>query len=148
MNWLLYLAAVAAGAFSTALSGSNATMSKQLDQPVTAGLIVQVITIIALLATGAFYGGMQIPQPAKLAALPWWAWLGGLGGASVLLAQLLVAQKIGAAPFLAITVTAGIVVSIAMDHYGWLGFERNPAHLTRLLGGGVMVAGVVLVTRN
>ena len=148
MNWLLYLAAVAAGAFSTALAGSNATMAKQLAQPVTAGLIVQVVTIIALLATGAFYGGMRMPEPGKLAALPWWAWLGGLGGASVLLAQLLVAQKIGAAPFLAITVTAGIVVSIAIDHYGWLGFERNPAHLTRLLGGGVMVAGVVMVTRN
>lgn len=147
MPWL-YLAAVAAGAFSTALSGSNATLSKQLGQPVTAGLIVQLVTVAALFAIGGFYGGMQWPQPGKLAALPWWAWIGGLGAASILMAQVLVAQKIGAAPYLAITVTAGVIVSIAMDHWGWLGFDRNPAQLGRLLGGALMVGGVVLVARN
>jgi bacterial/archaeal transporter family-2 protein len=144
----LYLFAVMAGAFSTALSGSNATLSKDLAQPITAGLIVQVVTIVALIAIGAFHGGMRWPEAGKLAALPWWAWLGGLGGASVLLAQLFVAREIGAAPYLAITVTAGIIVSIAMDHFGWLGFERVAAQWTRLAGGGLMVAGVVLVARN
>lgn len=148
MPWLLYLAALAAGAFSTALSGSNATMSKILAQPVTAGLIVQVVTILALVIVGIFYGGMRWPDSAKFAELPWWAWLGGFGATAILLAQLAVAQKIGASPYLAITVTAGVIVSIAMDHFGWLGFERNPAKLVRLLGGGMMIAGVVLVTRN
>jgi bacterial/archaeal transporter family-2 protein len=148
MNWLLYLFAVAAGAVSTALSGSNATMSKQLAQPITAGLIVQTITIGALLVVGLFYGGMAWPGGQKIGALPWWAWLGGFGEAIILLAQLAVAQKIGAAPFLAITVTAGVVVSILMDQFGWVGFERNPAQWTRLLGGALMVGGVILVTKN
>ncbi len=148
MNRFLYLAAIAAGAFSTALSGSDATMAKDLAQPVTVGLLVRVTTILALVAAGAFYGGMRLPEPGKPAALPWWAWLGRLGDASVPLAQPPIARKIGAAPFLAITVTAGIVVSVAMDHFGWLGFERNPARLTRLVGGAVMVVGVVMVTRS
>ena len=148
MNWLLYLAAVAAGAFSTALSGSNATMNKTLAQPLVAGLIVQVVTIAALLAAAPLLGGFRLPETGKFAQLPWWAWLGGFGGAAVLLAQLMVAQKMGAAPFLAVTVTAGIIVSVALDHFAWLGFERNPAQIGRLIGAALMVGGVVLVTRN
>jgi len=143
-----YVFAVLAGAFSTALSGSNATLSRQSGQPITAGLIVQVVTIAALVLVGQFHGGMRWPEAGKLAALPWWAWLGGLGGAAILLAQLSVAQRIGAAPYLAITVTAGVIVSIAMDHFGWLGFDRNPAQAGRLMGGVLMTVGVVLVTRN
>jgi len=148
MTWLLYLFAAAAGAVSTALSGSNATLSKTLAQPMTAGLIVQLVTIVALVAAGLVYGGLGWPTTDKFGQLPWWAWLGGLGGAMILLAQLLVARKIGAAPYLSITVTAGVVVSIALDHFGLLGFTRNPAQLARLIGGAMMIVGVILVSRN
>lgn len=148
MNWILYLAAIAAGAFSTALSGSNATMNKTLAQPVIAGLIIQVVTIAVIFAAAPLLGGFKLPETGRFAQLPWWAWLGGFGGAAVLFAQLMVAQQIGAAPFLAVTVTAGIVVSVALDHFALLGFERNPAQIGRLIGAALMVGGVVLVARN
>jgi len=148
MPWLLYLFAVAAGAISTALGGSNATLSKTLAQPITAGLAVQLVTILALVGVGLVHGGMGWPGGGKLAATPWWAWLGGFGGAIILLAQLTVAQRIGAAPYLAITVTAGIVVSVLLDHLGWLGFEQVRAQWGRIAGAALMVGGVVLVARN
>ena len=148
MNWLLYLSAVGAGVFSTALSGTNGTLAKQLGQPITAGLIVEIATLPVLVAAGLLFGGRGWPPAAKFAALPWWVWLSGLGGAALLMTQLLVAQRIGASPYLAITVTAGVAVSIAMDHWGWLGFDRHPAHLGRLIGGAMMVLGVLLVARN
>ena len=148
MNLGLYLFAIAAGAFSTALAGSNATLAKDLAQPITSGLIVQVVTIAALLLVGVTYGGMRWPDTSAVAKLPWWAWIGGVGGATVLLSQLFAAQKIGAAPYLALTVTAGIVMSIALDHFGWIGFDQVKAQVGRLFGGGLMIAGVVLVARN
>jgi len=123
-------------------------MSRQLGQPITAGLIVQLVTVAALVTTGLFYGGMRWPEAGRIAALPWWAWLGGIGATLILMAQLVAAQRIGAAPYLALTVTAGIVVSVAMDHWGLLGFEQVRAHWGRLAGAGLMVAGVVLVARN
>ncbi len=148
MAWTLYLFALLAGAFSTALGGSNATMAKSLEQPITAGLIVQVVTIVALAVLGTVIGGMRWPQAGHFAALPWWAWLGGIGGASILLAQLYLARRIGASPYLGLTVTAGVVTSIALDQFGWMGFDRNPAHVGRLVGGLLMVVGVVLISRN
>jgi transporter family-2 protein len=77
--------------------------------------------------------------------MPWWAWLGGILGGCVVLAQFVVARKIGAAPFLGLLVTAGVVTSIVLDHFGWVGFEPHPASLWRILGGCLMVIGVALV---
>jgi len=148
MPWLLYLVAIAAGVFSTALSGSNATLSKELGQPITSGIIVEFVVLIVLVVIGLTYGGMQLPKAGQLSHIPWWAWIGGFGGASILLTQLTIAEKIGAAPFLGLTVTAGVVMSIALDHFGWLGFDRNPAHITRLAGGALMIVGVALVAKN
>ena len=146
MMWA-YLFAIVAGAVSTALAGSNATMAKMTGQPVTAGIVVQIVTIAALVAVGAVQG-MRWPDAGAWGQLPWWAWLGGFGGATILLSQLYVAQQVGAAPYLGITVTAGVVVSIALDHWGWVGFEQVRAQTGRLIGGVLMVGGVVLVARN
>jgi transporter family-2 protein len=54
--------------------------------------------------------------------LPWWAWIGGLSGATVLASQLFVAQRIGAGPYVGPVVTAAVVVSLALDHFGLVGF--------------------------
>ncbi|WP_350223139.1 DMT family transporter [Escherichia coli] len=52
----------------------------------------------------------------------------------------------GAAPFLGMLVTAGVITSILLDHFGWVGFERHPATLWRIAGGLLMIGGVALVT--
>ena len=74
-----------------------------------------------------------------------WAWPGGILGAAVVLAQLYVSEQIGAAPFLSCVITAGVVGSIALDHFGLVGFERHRASRWRIIGGVAMVAGVALV---
>jgi len=141
-------AAIAAGIVSTILAGSNAALSKGLAQPMTAGFFILTVNAVGLLGWGLWRGGMSWPEAKAFSELPWWAWLGGLGGAAIMLAQLFLARELGAGAFLALTVTAGTVTSIAMDHYGWVGFDRQTAHWDRLLGGALMVAGVILIARN
>ena len=77
--------------------------------------------------------------------MPWWAWLGGLAGSVFLLSQPVVAPKIGAGPFIGLTVTASTILSVAIDHYGWLGFPQHTASVGRIVGTGLMVVGVGLV---
>jgi transporter family-2 protein len=55
-----------------------------------------------------------------LAKMPWWALLGGLVGAVQVYAGLTLVQKVGAGPFVGLTVTAALVRSLVVDHYGWL----------------------------
>lgn len=52
---------------------------------------------------------------------------------------------IGAATFLGIIVTVGVLASLVFDHFGWIGFQVHPASLWRVAGAVLMVVGVGLV---
>ena len=67
-------------------------------------------------------------------------------GGGIILAQFFVARQIGAAPFLGLLVTAGVVTSILLDHFGWVGFDPHPAGLWRIAGALLMIGGVALVS--
>jgi bacterial/archaeal transporter family-2 protein len=143
--WYLYGFALVAGIANAIQPGPNATLAKSSQQPFFAGLVVVVVSGIALLAAGLVSGRMSLPDHEQIAQVPWWAWLGGVLGTVLTLAQLFVAPKVGAAPFLGTLVTAGVLASLVLDNFGWVGFDVHPAGLWRILGGLLMVAGVILV---
>jgi bacterial/archaeal transporter family-2 protein len=140
--WYFYGLALLAGIASAIEPGQNASLAKATGTPLLAGLLCCALGTAVFgtlwLATGraAWPGGGQAP---------WWAWAGGLLGALVVLAQLYASQKIGAAPFLGIVVTAGVATSITLDHFGLVGFAQHAASPWRLAGAGLMIAGVALV---
>ena len=141
--WYLYGVALLAGIASAIEPGQNASLAKAGGDPIFAGLVCCGIGVLVfaglLLATG------RPAWPAQAAQAPWWAWAGGCLGTVVVLAQLTVSRRIGAAPFLATVVTAGVATSILLDHLGLVGFEVHRASLWRVLGAVLMIAGVTLV---
>lgn len=143
--WFLYGFALLAGIANAVQSGLNATLSKNLNQPFATAIVVALTSATTLLAVGLISGRFALPSAGDIRAVPLWAWTGGVLGAVLILSQLYAAQQIGAAPYLGLLVTAGVVTSIVLDHFGWVGFAQHPVSLWRLLGGLLMVAGVVLV---
>ncbi|SFT28268.1 DMT family transporter [Methylobacterium sp. yr668] len=141
----LYGLTILAGIANAIQPGQNATLSKSLGLPVTAGLITLLVSTVALLLGGLAIGKLEVPTGQQLAQVPWWAWLGGLFSVLLILAQLYASPAIGAASFLGIIVTVGVAASIVLDNYGWVGFPVHPASLWRILGAVLMVAGVALV---
>ncbi len=143
----LYGFALLAGVATAIEPGQNAGLAKSLARPLLAGVVSLVVSIatiaVAMLVTGQF----GLPGADRLAQVPWWAWLGGLMSAGLTMAQLYISKAIGAATFLGLIVTAGVVTSILLDHFGLVGFKEHPASLWRLLGGGLMIGGVGLVAR-
>jgi transporter family-2 protein len=77
--------------------------------------------------------------------VPWWGWLGGLIGAVYVTAVFLLIPLIGAAPTVALTVAGQQLASVAVDQYGLLRLPRRPITARRLLGVGVLLAGVALL---
>ena len=43
--------------------------------------------------------------------------------------------------------TAALIMSLVIDHFGWLRVDTHPITLPRALGGALMVCGVVLIAR-
>ncbi len=143
--WYLYLIVLLAGIANAIQPGQNSTLAKGLSQPLTAGLVVGIGAGLTVLVAGLATKRLAWPSLAEASQMPWWAWLGGVLGGGVVITQVLIARQVGAGAFLGLLVTAGVVTSILLDHFGWVGFERHPASLWRILGGLLMIVGVALV---
>ena len=141
----LYAFALAAGIANAFQAGANATLSKSLHQPFLAGLLTVGVSALALAATGLASGRLAWPSASAFGTVPWWAWIGGILSAALLLSQLFVANAIGAGPFLGLIVVAGTVTSLLIDHYGLVGFKVHELNLWRVIGGALMSLGVLLV---
>ena len=146
MGWLAYLFAVAAGTFSADQAGANAQLRKSLDQPLLAALCVYSTGLLVLLAAVPFtrLTGFTL---GKAGHAPWWAWLGGLLSITSTMAGLMLAKKMGSTFFTATTVTCSLLCSVALDHFGWIGFEVHRTNPGRLIGCALLLAGLLLVSK-
>ena len=143
MQYLLYPLVILAGFMNPLQAACTSAINKAIERPFMVSVIsvcgTGLITLAGSLVLGQFgFGG-------KASQVPWWAWFGGIAGAIFLTTQPIAAPKIGAGPFIGLTVTASLVASLLIDNYGWLGFPQHTAGLWRLVGAGLMIVGVSLV---
>ena len=144
MPFLFGFLVVIAGALTTIQSGFNGSLNKALEAPVLTGLVI-VAGNLAVYAAAYAFVGLPWPSSERLAQVPWWAWFGGILGGLYILSVIFFAQKLGAAMFTGLTVTAGIVTSVVLDHFGLAGFEQHSAGLWRILGCLAMIGGLTVV---
>lgn len=146
MVWLVYLLALAAGAANPFQSGTNAELNKQMGQPVWAGLAVYASGFAGLLLVQLFLREAW-PTGGRMMQVSWWAWMGGVISIASTMAGLVLAQKLGSGLFTGLSITAALVVSVVLDQFGWIGFKQHTASPGRLVGCGLLIAGVWLVAR-
>ncbi len=143
MNSLLYVFVALAGALTAVETGANATLTKKLGGPWWPAVFFSVLSLGCLAVAAAV---ARAPFPAgKLSGVPWWGWTGGVISALYIVSTLIAPGRLGSGLFTGLTVTAAIVTSIALDHFGLIGFPVHPAGVGRLIGGALMVAGLICV---
>ena len=145
MPWLFGLFAVLAGISNPIQSGSNSALNKAVGAPVVAASIVYLVGVVCLAACVPFLGFGARGLGLKLQSLPWWAFVGGICNALFLMSTLLVTKRLGSATFTTIVVIAAVITSLALDHFGLLGFDVRRATLLRMVGGALAASGVVLI---
>jgi bacterial/archaeal transporter family-2 protein len=135
------------GACGATQAGLNARLRLALYSPIQAAFI-SFVTGTLLLGALTLISGEPWSTRAALAALPWWAWLGGLLGAFNVAMSVYLAPRLGALS-LAISIVCGqVLASMLLDHNGWLGYPRIELSGQRLLGAVLIIAGVCLVARR
>jgi transporter family-2 protein len=145
---MLYIVIAMTGFLIAIQAGCNATLEKSLQNPVLSAFLSFCAGTAALLLAFAIYAAVTrtpMPRAAQWSSVPWWGWVGGALGAIYILCMVLTAEKVGSGIFVGLTVTATIVASLVMDHYGLLGFKQHTASPGRILGGALMVAGMLLI---
>ena len=137
---------IVGGALQTCGAAMNGQLGKSLVNPWLASAVS--FALITFFFVGAF---LIMPHPLPtvkdIAGLPWWAVIGGLVGAVQVYAGLKFVNKVGAGPFMGFTVTAALVTSLVIDHYGWFRMDHHPINVWRALGGVLLVSGVTLIAK-
>jgi transporter family-2 protein len=143
---ILVFIAFMVGVMLPVQAGLNAQLRTGLGHPLLAALASFAVGTLALvvvsLAARARFSG------APLSAIPWYQWTGGLFGALYIAAAVVLAPRLGAATLVAAIVAGQMVASLVIDARGWVGFAQQPLTLSRLCGGLLVIAGVLLINRR
>jgi len=146
LTFFALLVAILSGAANPFQSATNGQLNKQLGAPVWAGIIVYATGLLGMLLIQLFT--RQAMPIGKAGSVSWWAWMGGLISIASTIAGLTLVQKLGAGIFTSLSVTASLVVSVLLDQFGLLGLKQHTATPGRLIGCGLLIAGVWLVSRS
>jgi transporter family-2 protein len=146
MSYWPHLMAALVGAGLTVQVGMNAAVRDATGSLVLASIVNFVVGLAALACVALASGARWAPGSA--AAVPAWAWFGGLLGAAYVSAATLLGPRLGAAALLTLTLLGQMVAALLVDHYGFIGFPQSPVTPARLLGAVLLVAGVLLIIRR
>ena len=140
----LYPFILLAGVLQAAGNSMNGQLNKSMNNPWLAATVSFALIVFVFAALFAIIP-RPLPTAQGVAEMPWWAPLGGITGAVAVFAGLLFVNRIGAGPFNGLLITANILFSLAIDHFGLLNMPVHALSIWRILGGLLMVGGIALI---
>ena len=147
MNYILTTLAFFLGGLLPIQVGVNAELAKYINSPILAALVSFLVGGVCLIL-GTLMFKVPLPTLNQVTSLPTWLWGGGMIGAAVVLGSIMAGPKIGALALVSLLLAGQLVVSILIDHYGWLGFPIQKMNIQRFLGVLLLVGGFLLVRKN
>ncbi|MBN1564950.1 MAG: DMT family transporter [Anaerolineae bacterium] len=80
--------------------------------------------------------------------VPWYALIAGGFGLVIIAAISFAIPRVGIAVTVTLVVAGQLILSAALDHFGWLGATPRPMDVQRIIGMLVLFAGVWLIVRK
>lgn len=80
----------------------------------------------------------------RLVNMPWYLWCAGCLGVYAISISLYTAPKFGFLSFFGLVIFAQLSTALLIDHFGWLGVEKNPLQWQRSLGALLILLGALL----
>lgn len=138
--------AVLAGMMMPTQAAINNKLASYVESPILSAFISFAIGTLALflyiLATGVPLGNLANAKNA-----PAIAWLGGILGAFFVASAVILVPKIGVALTFSLIIAGQMLITLLIDHFGWLGVPEKPISLIRVLGVTLITIGVVLIRK-
>jgi transporter family-2 protein len=135
----LILALGAGGALAMQVA-LNSRLRGAIGQPIQATFVSLAVGALGALAW-CLMARLPWPETSTLAAVPLIAWCGGLLGVFYLWGTVVATPHVGTAVTFALIIAGQICISLAIDHFGWLGATVHPLNLFRAIGAILVLVG-------
>ncbi|HEY0659104.1 MAG TPA: DMT family transporter, partial [Pyrinomonadaceae bacterium] len=124
----------------------NSRLATSIDSPILAAFISFAVGTIALfiyiLLTGVPLSSIAAAKDAPLVA-----WVGGILGAFFVAVMVTIVPRIGVALTFSLAIAGQMLITLLIDHFGWLGVPEKPINLYRVFGAALITVGVVLIRK-
>ncbi|MBA1146599.1 DMT family transporter [Ectothiorhodospiraceae bacterium WFHF3C12] len=147
MAWLWVVFAVAVGCLLAIQPTLNAEVGRHLGGPIVAAAVNFIIGLVVLAALALYIRG-GLPSLGELRSAPWWAWFGGLIGATFVSTAAFLAPRIGVSAMFASVIFGQLAASLLLDHFGLFNLPVQEISWQRVVGVAMAGAGVLLVSQN
>lgn len=146
MDAVILILTLVAGCLMPVQPAVNAVVALGLNSPYLAAFFSFLTGTLAL---GLLCLALPLswPDGRLLSGLPGWVWTAGPMGAFFVTMTILAIPRLGAMSVMALLVAGQMLMSMVLDHNGWLGIPAQPVSLARILGAVMLLAGVVLIRK-
>lgn len=143
-NYLYIILAILAGMAITTQAPINSKLAGYTGSPITAAFISFAVGTVALFVY-MLLTGVPLSNLASSKNAPLIAWIGGFLGAFFVSVMAMVVSRIGVALTFSLAIGGQMLVTLLIDHFGWLGVSEKPINLMRVLGAAFITIGVILI---
>jgi bacterial/archaeal transporter family-2 protein len=141
--WVLL--AFLSGAFLPIQAGLNARLGKASESPVWASAFSFVVGTIGLILYILIT--RQTVSWSGVKEAPGYVWIGGLIGAFYVTVIILAFPRLGPGLTFGLVVAGQMILSVVLEHNNILVAQPNPINAMKLLGIGLIIAGVLIIRR-
>jgi transporter family-2 protein len=133
--------ALLAGSFIPLVGILNGRAGRVLGDSLQASVVLFVVTLFLAVAVAVLLG-RGLPGLADVTRLQPVEYGAGLIVAFYVLSATVLANKIGVANFIVMAVSAQIIFSLIIDHFGLFGAPVRPVNLMQVGGAAMLLAGL------
>lgn len=139
------LLAVLSGCLSASITGAYAQLASAVGNPVQATTVAFFVATMVLLLFCIGNGSVRLVGKAFSRDYPWWMWIGGLCGATIVFGNAWLVPHVGVGVFAMALLVGQLALSMLMEHRGWLGAPRKHISWVQIVGILLMLGGVALI---
>ena len=145
-NYFFIFLAILAGMAMPTQAVVNSRLANSVDSPILAAFISFAVGTVALFIY-ILLTGVPLNNLAAAKDAPYIVWIGGFLGAFFVSVMATIVPRIGVALSFSLAIGGQMLVTLLIDHFGWLGVPEKPINIWRVLGASMITVGVVLIRK-